>query len=203
MLQFSVFSKNAEPKTTQTPLLKNSVYELKNVKSLAIIGMLLAVAAVLGAFANFSLALFGNTAKISLKFLPITLGAYLFGPVPGALIGALSDVLSFFLVPQGGAYNPGFTLNGLLVGAISGFVLYRRKPTIIRVFVCFLLTTLLVEIPLSALWLTIMYDLPFWATVTGRCITRGILLPCEVAVTFALFKSLGIGLQQLINKKAP
>ena len=50
--------------------LKNSFFELKNLRSLVILAMLLALRVVLGIFANTTLAFFGNAVKISGAFLP-------------------------------------------------------------------------------------------------------------------------------------
>ena len=58
----------------------NSSKELSNIYSLAGLAMLLAIRVIVGIFANSTLALFGNTLKISLNFLPIAIAAALFGP---------------------------------------------------------------------------------------------------------------------------
>ncbi|MBQ1838696.1 MAG: hypothetical protein II127_03665, partial [Ruminococcus sp.] len=63
-------------------MLKNSILELKNPRSLALIAMLLALRVVLGMFANTTLPVFGNAVKISGAFLPIAMAGAMFGPVP-------------------------------------------------------------------------------------------------------------------------
>ena len=100
-----------------------SLRELKNVRALAAIAMLLALRVVLGMFANATLPMFGNTVKLSAAFIPIAVGGAMFGPVPAALIGALGDVISFVIAPTGGGYFPGFTISGLLTGLVYGFAL--------------------------------------------------------------------------------
>ncbi len=107
-----------------------SLFELKDIRSLAAVAMLLALRIVLGMFANATLPMFGNTVKFSAAFIPIAVAGAMFGPIPAGLVGALGDVLSFLIAPTGGAYFPGFTISGLLTGLIYGFALYNEKLSI-------------------------------------------------------------------------
>ncbi len=106
--------------------LKNSFFELKKLQSMVIIAMLLALRVVLGMFANATLPIFGNAVKISGAFLPIAMAGAMFGPVPGMLVGALGDVLSYIIAPTAGGFFPGLTLSGALTGLIYGFFLPCR-----------------------------------------------------------------------------
>ncbi len=115
------------PMTHYLKKIPDSVFGLKNVRTLAAVAMLLALRIVLGMFANATLACFGNTVKLSAAFIPIAVTGALFGPVPSALVGALGDVLSFIIAPTGGAYFPGFTISGLLTGLIYGIALYGER----------------------------------------------------------------------------
>ena len=137
--------------------LKNSFFELKNLRSLVILAMLLALRVVLGIFANTTLAFFGNAVKISGAFLPIALGGALFGPIPALLIGALGDIISFLIMPTG-AYFPGFTISGALTGLIYGFFLYKYPLTLPRVSLAWVVNTLVVETFLAAYWLFLLYS---------------------------------------------
>ncbi len=137
--------------------LKNSFFELKNLRSLVILAMLLALRVVLGIFANTTLAFFGNAVKISGAFLPIALGGALFGPIPALLIGALGDIISFLIMPTG-AYFPGFTISGALTGLIYGFFLYKYPLTLPRVSLAWVVNTFVVETFLAAYWLFLLYS---------------------------------------------
>lgn len=69
-----------------------SLFELKDIRSLAAVAMLLALRIVLGMFANATLPMFGNTVKFSAAFIPIAVAGAMFGPIPAGLVGALGDV---------------------------------------------------------------------------------------------------------------
>ncbi len=135
----------------------NSFSELKNVYSLAAVAMLLALRVVLGFFANGTLAFFGNNIKLSGAFLPIAVTGIMFGPVPAAIVGALGDIVSFFLNPAGGAYFPGFTISGLLTGLIYGLFFYKNEVSVPKTIIAWLTNMLVVETFLAAYWLYFLY----------------------------------------------
>ena len=122
-----------------------SLFELKDIRSLAAVAMLLALRIVLGMFANATLPMFGNTVKFSAAFIPIAVAGAMFGPIPAGLVGALGDVLSFLIAPTGGAYFPGFTISGLLTGLIYGFALYNEKLSLPRIAIAWAVNALVVE----------------------------------------------------------
>ncbi len=55
----------------------------------------------------------------------IAVGGYFFGPVVGAVIGALIDVVGYFVHPTG-PFFPGFTISNALIGTIYG-LFYGRS----------------------------------------------------------------------------
>ena len=133
-----------------------SLFELKDIRSLAAVAMLLALRIVLGMFANATLPMFGNTVKFSAAFIPIAVAGAMFGPIPAGLVGALGDVLSFLIAPTGGAYFPGFTISGLLTGLIYGFALYNEKLSLPRIAIAWAVNALVVESFMAAYWLYIL-----------------------------------------------
>lgn len=169
--------------------LTGSLFELKNVYSLAAIAMLLALRVVLGLFANASLPIFGNTVKLSGAFLPIAVTGVMFGPIPAGLVGALGDVISFFLFPTAGGYFPGFTISGLLTGLIYGFAFYKNNISLPKTIIAWVTNTLLVETFLAAYWLNIILaDSSYPALLTARFISVGIKCIPEILLIFALGK---------------
>ncbi|HPZ07209.1 MAG TPA: folate family ECF transporter S component [Candidatus Eremiobacteraeota bacterium] len=86
---------------------------------------------------------------------PIILSGIIFGPLSGAIVGAMSDILGYMLNSFGKPYHPGFTLTAALTGFIPALFLisFQKKN----------------KIP------------PFWyltlAILTGQFITKIILIP--------------------------
>ena len=95
---------------------------LKNVYVLVYAAMLAAISVVIGIFCK-SFLNFGNGLfRITLENFPIILAGIAFGPVVGACVGAVADIVSFMLSTQTLAISPIVTLGAAAVGAVSGLM---------------------------------------------------------------------------------
>ena len=61
--------------------------------------------------------------KIGFSFVPVVMGGMLYGPLGGALVGGLGDMVGALLFPFG-PYHPGFSICGALMGAAYGWFMY-------------------------------------------------------------------------------
>lgn len=173
----------------------NSIKELTNVYSLVAIAMLLAIRIIVGIFANSTMALFGNMIKISINFLPIAVAAAMFGPIAAALVGGLGDILSFFINPaSGGAYFPGFTLNGILTGLLLGIFLYKNNVRLKTVLISWTLNAVFIEIFLSGYWLYFIYGAgsgdTFWVYLLTRAVSEAIKFVPSVLLILVVGKAI-------------
>lgn len=125
--------------------------------------------------------------RFSFSFLPLAVSGAMFGPVVGAIVGGLGDILNFLIKPTG-AFFPGFTFNAILTGIIYGFMLYKKPVTLSRVFVTKLMITVIVELLFGTLWLTMMYGDGFFAIFPMRALKNLILLPIETGLLFGSLK---------------
>lgn len=103
--------------------LKKSAQELKSVRCIVTIGLLLAVAVVLDGFGSIRI---GDAIKINFTFLPLSMVGILFGPVPGLFAGLLTDIIGYLVNPIG-TFIPALVLISGLEGLIYGTVLYNIK----------------------------------------------------------------------------
>lgn len=113
---------------------KNSARELKSIKCIVTIGMLLAAAVVLDGFGSIRI---GDAIKINFTFLPLSMIGILFGPVAGFFAGLLTDIIGYLVNPVG-AFIPWLVLITGLEGLIYGMVLYnvngeKTVKTVIRI----------------------------------------------------------------------
>lgn len=153
------------------------------VTAVAVCGMLLALKVVLGMFTlNVSPIL-----KVGFSFLPIAAAGVLFGPAAGGAVGALGDVVSYAIAPTG-PYFPGFTLNAFLSGFLYGIFLHRRRATLWRTAAAKVSVTVLVNLLLNPLWLSVLYSRAFLAVLSARVATNLALLPIDVALLYLLLK---------------
>ena len=66
--------------------------------------------------------------KIGFSFVPIVVGAAMYGPYFAAAIYAISDLIGSWLLPIG-PYHPGFTICAALMGLVYGYFLYQKPQT--------------------------------------------------------------------------
>ncbi|MBQ8572105.1 MAG: folate family ECF transporter S component [Ruminococcus sp.] len=176
-----------------------SAQTLKKPQNLAICGMLLALRILLGYFSNLTLAITPDI-KIGLTFLPIAIAGILCGPVASGAIGALGDLICFMLVPMG-AYFPGWTLNGLLVGILYGMFLYESKRFVPSLVICEVVSGIFVEIALGSLWLYIQFSKAFWITAGIRSIKTFVAIPIEIAVIILFEKTVIKQLEKRLKRR--
>lgn len=184
--------------------LYNSCKELKNIFSLVLTAMLLALRVVLGIFANATLPIFGNMVKLSPAFLPVAATGAMFGPVPAALVGGLGDIISFLVSPSG-MYFPGFTISGLLTGLIYGFAFYKNRVTLPRVIIGWAINMIVVETFLAALWLYMLYSAadgtPYSVYLGIRFISVAVKCVPEILLIFATGKLIsGVRVKKLSKR---
>lgn len=91
----------------------DSFQELKNVRNLAAVSMLLAITVILG-FYRLQIT---DYLRIGFDSLAKELTGMLFGPVAACVVAGLADLISFVLKPVG-AFFPGLTLSAMLAGVI-------------------------------------------------------------------------------------
>ncbi|EHZ9203939.1 folate family ECF transporter S component [Enterococcus faecalis] len=152
-------------------------------KSIALMGVLIAVVVVFSRFFAYETTFL----KISFTFIPESLIGMIFGPFWAGIGTAVADVVGMLLFPKAG-YFPGFTLNAFLAGAIYGYFYYKKEMTWQRVILVTLLVTVLINIILTPLWLSLMYgvNLANFAWWVPRLIKTVIFFPIQVIATYYL-----------------
>lgn len=132
-----------------------------SVKSVSIIGILVAMEIILARFSIHTWNL-----KIGFSFIPIVVAAIFYGPVAAGLVGAIGDIISAFLFPVG-AYFPGFTLTAFLTGVIFGWFL-RKNVSVVNVVISVLIGQIVVSQFLNTYWISFLYGSPYWPLFTTR-----------------------------------
>lgn len=166
-------------------LFVDSFHELRNLKTIAMTAMLLAIAVVLGFY---TLQLTENI-KMGFAFIANELTGMLFGPVVGSIMGGLADVVKYLVNPTG-PFFPGFTISGILGGLIYGVVLYKRPLSLKRIIVANGIVTILINLLLNTYWLTLLYGNAFVALLPARALKQIIMLPIDVILFYSITKIL-------------
>ncbi len=127
--------------------------------------------------------------RISLGFLPVALFAMLLGPIKGACMAALSDLLGC-LVFSPGLYFPGFTVSSFLTGLIYGYFFYHKKITLQKIIFVNIIIFILIDLFLNTLWLCTLYQKAAQAFFISRLIKGLILLPIQITILYTVYKAI-------------
>lgn len=162
--------------------LKDSAAELKNIRSLCTVAMLMALSVVLNMVSTINI---GQFIHIGLSWLPKVMISVLFGPVTGAVSAVALDILNYAVRPDG-PFFPGFTLGSTVAAFIYGVFFYRKKVTVVRTFVAKGVVTVIDNIILNTLWLSILYGQAFKALFFPRLIKNLITWPIYSLLLFTV-----------------
>lgn len=145
-------------------------------------GLLTALAVVLTRFASIRIAI-GGVEGIRLGFgaLPIIMAGVYFGPLGGAVVGAIADVVGFFLSPIG-VYMPHFTVTSALTGALPGLVWYRYAdreglPKVSELILYVGGTQIITSVFMVPYFLEVLFGIPLAITIIPRLVAQIIQIP--------------------------
>lgn len=163
-------------------------------RRLAYLGLLIALAVVLTRVASVRVAI-GGVEGIRLGFgaFPLILAGVLYGPVAGAMVGALSDILGFFISPIG-PYMPHFTLTAALTGALPALLLAVPRggtlgpPSLARLAVALSLGQLVSSVLLVTYFLQTLFGLPWEVTLLPRVISLALTVPAYAVLLHMLIR---------------
>ena len=159
---------------------------MKKTHVLVFVGILIATEIVLTRYC----AIQTDIVRIGFGFIPIVLSAMLFGPVIGGTTAMLADILGMMIFPRG-AYFPGFTFSALVGGVIYGLVLYNKPKTILRIFLAVLLVTVIRDLGLNTLWLSILSHKAVNIIMVPRILKSLFMLVVQVLIIPVVWRRVG------------
>ncbi|WP_250278576.1 folate family ECF transporter S component [[Clostridium] colinum] len=177
-------------------LFKDSFLELKKTKTIVICGLLLAISLMLN---TQSIKIEGVTI-ITFSFIANSIAGFLFGPIPAAMLGGLTDVLTHIMNPKG-AYFFGFTFNAILGGLFYGLFLYKKvydlKKLVIRIIFCKLTISIIISFVLGTIWLSMISGKGFLVLLPARVFKECFIVPIHCIVMYIVLKTVNKVYNQL------
>ena len=166
------------------------VKSLFTTKKLVFMALMIAMSIVLGKY----LPIFNTEIiRISLENLPIFFTAVAIGPLGGALVAVVADLLGCLLV--GYTINPMVMLGGALVGLVSG-ILYHKIPIkynlaklMIAVFSGHFIGSVTIKTIGLASWYLSKYNMGFGALFLTRLVIYAFTGVMEIVIILLLLKS--------------
>lgn len=183
-------------------MLRDSAKELTDIRCIVMTGMLIAVHVLLGVLIMFSI---GEYIKISFSFLALAAIGMLFGPVPAAMAGAITDILGFLLANKtGGAYHPGFTLVQITGGIIYGLILYRseiNKYFTLKCLASKMLIIIICNLFMNSYFLSVLWGQSFWGLMPTRLLKNALQLPVDVILMSVVLPTVLYVYKRVFGKK--
>ena len=171
---------------------RQSAQELKQVRTLTGVAMLLAMSVVISFTASVRVT---ETIKIGLGYLITALLGMLYGPFTAALAAGAGDLIKYLLKPDG-AYFFGFTLTAMLGGVVYGVFFYREKCTIPRAIASKATVSLLLNCLLNTVWVSWLYGMPFLGALGPRVIKNLMALPFEIVLLYIVLNGMNKVIQR-------
>lgn len=171
---------------------RHSAQELKQVRTLTGVAMLLAMSVVISFTASVRVT---ETIKIGLGYLITALLGMLYGPFTAALAAGAGDLIKYLLKPDG-AYFFGFTLTAMLGGVVYGVFFYREKCTIPRAIASKATVSLLLNCLLNTVWVSWLYGMPFLGALGPRVIKNLMALPFEIVLLYIVLNGMNKVIQR-------
>ena len=161
---------------------------LSSAKRIAYLAVFVALGVVVNSFVEIS----APSTKITFTYFVCFFAGFLFGPLPGFLVGFLGDAIGFLLVPQDVYWLFGLTLG--LFGAIAGA--FRKLPlrgragifgkALAALAAGYLLITCFLNSVVNYGYLqlfmpSVVEGKTFWVFLSGRLITQTVVYAANVA----------------------
>ena len=135
------------------------------------------------------------TTRFSIEAVPIFIAGMLFGPIPGALVGFVADMVGCLF--SGYGYNPIFCIPPILYGLASGLFrpVLAKKFTVGRLAIAWAVPVILGSILYQSWALTFIYSAKdafmanFLVRLGGRSIQFAITFVLDVLIVWLLYKA--------------
>lgn len=154
------------------------------IKDMILISLLIGLNIVIARFLSINV---WNT-KIGFAFLTVFVAAYIYGPIGGAIVGGMGDLIGALLFPVGPFY-PAFTITACLLGIVFGLFLHH-KDNVKNIIFAVLINELVLSLLLNTFWISILYNASFTALLITRSIQAIIMIVVEIISIKLLIKAL-------------
>lgn len=151
--------------------MKEKSFNQEKIFKLCCLGVLIAMQIVLARFAVIPV---GDMMRFSTSFIPVVIGARLFGIWGGMAVYGIGDLVGAIAFPTGGAFFPGYTVTATVVGLIFGLFLRpsAKEETVLgrnaKIVLSVLSTQLVGSFLMNSFWRSFQTGTPYAAVLMTR-----------------------------------
>lgn len=162
-----------------------------NIQSIALCAILSALSILMGKYLAINI---GESIRLSFENLPILIAGFYLGPLAGAAVGIVADLVGCLLV--GYSINPIITLGAAAIGTLSGISgTFQCKSRFKKALITVISAHVIGSVLIKTVGLVIFYKMPFLATLGWRALTYVIIAIPETVLMLALTGSRAISIQ--------
>lgn len=157
-------------------------------KSLAVVGVLTAIAIILARFLGFYAT---QEIRISFEGIPIILAGFWFGPITGALVGGISDFLGAVIGGKG--FYPPLIVAPIALGLISGLFgkyLHVSSGKSWKLIVAVIISEIICSIFVGTLPLSWLYEAPYLELLLLRLPWKAAVAVCNCTFVVVINRAL-------------
>lgn len=157
--------------------------------------LLSAISIITGKYLAFNV---GEFIRFSFENLPIIFAGLAFGPIVGALVGVVADLVGCMLVAY--AINPIITVGAAVIGLISGLVrflpeIHGRHAHLFKIIIAVFVSHLVGSVIIKSFGLSVFYDLPIIMLMLWRLLNYVIVGSLEGFILYHLMKNKTVELE--------
>lgn len=178
--------------------LKENVTVFGSVRALCFAAILSAMSLILGKYLQIPNPL-QEIIRISFENTPVIMAGITMGPLAGALVGAVADLIG--CLSYGYSINPLVTLGAASVGFVAGVVSHYliTRPLLIKVIAATVSSHIVGSVFIKsaglAAWYLAEYDMSFWGLVGWRALTYTFISLAECTVLYLLLRNRALSSQ--------
>ena len=160
-----------------------------SLRTMVCCGLLVALSIVCGKFLQIPV---GDMLRFSFENLPILLAGILFGPLAGALVGVVADLIGCLAV--GYVINPLITLGAGLIGCVGGWMYrwLRQVPLAGRISLTVAAAHSVGSVLIKTFGLAQFYAIPFWMLLLWRLFNYVLVGAAEFFLLYMLLRNKGV-----------
>ena len=185
--------------------LKKEIALFGNLRALCLAALFSAMSLILGKFLQVPTP-FAEIIRISFENLPILMAGITMGPLVGAAVGVVADLLGCLL--YGYSINPLVTLGALTVGLVSGLMAHYvvRRPPILKIVFATVAAHLLGSVLIKSLglaaWYLSRYSMGLAQLMLWRTLNYALIGAAEAGLLYLLLGHRGLSsqLERMLKK---
>ena len=134
----------------------------------------------------------GDVMRFSFENMPILMAGMLFGPVVGAVVGGVADLVGCVMV--GYTINPVVTAGAVSIGFVGGLLYYlfgkiKRFPYTLKISISVGVSHLIGSVLIKTVGLAAFYDMPLGVLMAWRLVNYVIVGALETLILWYLLKN--------------